>query len=237
MIKIYEALEHARQKFRHTQFFSPIPEASVLKMENEMIQLYQAVSSILPNENRNIIQFFGSQLREGTSTVAREFASTLALTLGKNVLLLDADPDFPSHHLVFNITIENDIKGVVKDNMPLIDALYRVEESSLFVSVMSIKSPYNPDLFYSSKIDKVWEELTKRFDTVIIDSPPANISPIGFSICKTVDGVILVVEAERVRWPVIMSVKDRVMRNGGNILGVVFNKRRFYIPGWIYRLL
>lgn len=235
MSKIYEALEHAKQKIKHTKIVSSVPESPRLRMEDEMIQLYQSINSILSGNNEKIIQFIGSLSREGASTISREFASTLAQRLGKNVLLLDADPNLPSQHIAFDINIENDIKNVMKDNTPLIEALYRVGDASLFVCLMSVNSPYSPDLFDSPKIDKVWDELRKRFDIIIVDSPPPNSSPIGFAICRTVDGVILVVEAEKTRWPVILSVKERIIQNGGKILGVVFNKRKFYIPKLIYR--
>lgn len=237
MSKIYEALEHAKQKIKHTKVISSVPETLRMNIEGEMIQLHQAINSILPDETKKIIQFIGSLSREGTSTVTREFASTLALRLGKNVLLLDADPDLPSQHIAFSINVQHDMRSFVKGSTPLIETLYRVEDSSLFISVMSVNSPYGSDLFDSPRIDRVWEELRKRFDIIIIDSPPANLSPIGFSICRTVGGVVLVIEAEKTRWPVINSVKERIMQNGGKIIGIVFNKRKFYIPGWIYRRL
>jgi protein-tyrosine kinase len=46
--------------------------------------------------------------------------------------------------------------------------------------------------------------------------------------------VVLVVEAEKTKWPVIQDVKEKLISHGGNILGIVFNKRRYYIPRWLY---
>ena len=37
--------------------------------------------------------------------------------------------------------------------------------------------------------------------------------------------------------PIASSVKEKIIKNGGNVLGVVFNKRRFYIPDWLYKRL
>ena len=62
-------------------------------------------------------------------------------------------------------------------------------------------------------------------------------APSGLAVSSQVDGVILVVEAERTRWPVAASVKESIERGGGRLLGVVFNKRRHYIPAFIYRRL
>jgi Mrp family chromosome partitioning ATPase len=202
-----------------------------------MIQLYQSISNHPSVNDRKIFQFIGSTEREGTSTLAREFVRTLALRLGKSVLLVDADPDLPTHHHAFNINMTRGIKEVIKEGAPIVEALYRVDETSLFISAISIDSTYGTDLFDSPKIDSLWEQLKKRFDVVVVDSPPAGSSPVGFALCRTVDGVIIVLEAEKTRWPVVVSTKKRVLQNGGKIIGVVLNKRRFHIPDWIYRRL
>jgi Mrp family chromosome partitioning ATPase len=82
-----------------------------------------------------------------------------------------------------------------------------------------------------------WEALRDRFDMIILDTPPATIYPDGLAMVRQVDGVILVVEAEKTRWPVALRVKEKITKNGGNLLGIVFNKRRFYIPEWLYKRL
>jgi protein-tyrosine kinase len=33
------------------------------------------------------------------------------------------------------------------------------------------------------------------------------------------------------------TVRDKIKRSGGKILGLVLNKRRYYIPEWIYKRL
>jgi protein-tyrosine kinase len=210
---------------------------SSLNVEYDMLQLYQSVSDHSSVNDRKIFQFIGSVAREGTSTLAREFAGTLARRLGKSVLLLDADPELPTHHRAFNVNITHGIKEVIKQGAPIVEALYRVDETSLFISTISINSEFNTDLFDSPKIDSLWEQLKKRFDVVVIDSPPGGSSPIGFAICRTVDGVIIVLEAEKTRWPVVASMKKRILKNGGNIIGVILNKRKYHIPDWIYRRL
>jgi len=237
--KAFEAIEHARRRLRHARSGGAEagPVSSRLDVEADMVQLYQSIRDHSSYSGRKIFQFIGSTAREGTSTLAREFAQTVALKLGKSVLLLDADPESPTHHRAFNIKIARGIKEVIKEGAPIVEALYRIDETSLFIGAVSIDSTYGTDLFDSPKIDGVWEQLKKRFDVVVIDSPPADSSPVGLAVCRTVDGVIIVLEAEKTRWPVAASTKKRILQNGGTILGVVLNKRRYYIPDWIYRRL
>jgi protein-tyrosine kinase len=49
--------------------------------------------------------------------------------------------------------------------------------------------------------------------------------------------VILVVEAERTRWPVAKNAIQEFENSGAKVLGVFLNKRQFYIPPRIYRYL
>jgi len=81
------------------------------------------------------------------------------------------------------------------------------------------------------------ENLKKEFDLVLIDSSPLTLSPDGLAIASKVDGVILVVEAEKTRWQTVKKVRDNIAIVGGNILGVALNKRRYYIPQFIYKYL
>jgi Mrp family chromosome partitioning ATPase len=76
-----------------------------------------------------------------------------------------------------------------------------------------------------------------EFDLVLVDAPPLSDSSIGLSIAKHVDGVVLVVEAEKTRWPELVSAKNDLAGAGGNLIGVVFNKRRNHIPAWLARFL
>jgi Mrp family chromosome partitioning ATPase len=86
-------------------------------------------------------------------------------------------------------------------------------------------------------IDIFWKKLRQRFDLILIDSPPATTSPDGLALSSKVDGIVLVVEAEKTRWPVAESTKNRILSSGGKILGIVLNKRRYHIPDFVYKRL
>jgi Mrp family chromosome partitioning ATPase len=79
--------------------------------------------------------------------------------------------------------------------------------------------------------------LQAEFDWVILDGPPVTAYPDAASIAAACGGAILVFEAERTRWEVAEEAK-RVMENAGvDVLGAVLNRRKYHIPGFIYRRL
>jgi len=253
--KIYEALERVQKETRNSrkeqdtslphQRVSPSsPPLSGLFMQDEMALLFQNLNPLLSNSLKKIVQFIGSREGEGTSTVIREFAIVSATKFGKLVLLLDADQDKPTHHFFFNLKktegspkSEYGWNDVALSEEPVDKALYQIPGTSLFISPVSQNSLSIQRIFNSHEIDAFLERLKQKFDLILIDSPPVTISSDGLAISKKVDGVVLVLEAENTRWPIVESVKSLIERNGGNLLGMVFNKRRYYIPDSIYRRL
>ena len=77
----------------------------------------------------------------------------------------------------------------------------------------------------------------RDFRTVLLDLPPVAESSVWCPLVGALDGVILVIEAERTDGRTALHAKQRLLESGANILGVVFNKRRMHIPGWLYRIL
>jgi protein-tyrosine kinase len=244
MPKIYEALERAQQErkdlVRH--FDLPLPleydagEAK-LAMEDEMLGLYGVIDSLLPNTPKKIIQFIGSRTGEGTSTIVREFALVAAMRIDRPVLLVDADRTQPSHHLYFRMASTPGWVETIQNGHTIDEAFSQVGDSRLFVSPCSNSAVSTPEIFDSHSIYDFWDRIKQRFAFVLVDSPPLSSSPDGLAIAPRVDGVVLVLEAENTRWKIAESVKERIIRVGGNLLGVVFNKRRYHIPDLIYKKL
>lgn len=243
MTKIYEALENAKKGRKELEApdipLSPFPilPSSGSDMEEEMISLHQSIKSILPEPKRKIIQFIGASGGEGTSTIAREFAQVSALRFDETVLLVEANRHRPDQHLFFNLKPGQGWEEVIRNEEPIDKALYRVGNTNLFVSPISQSPSPDYQTFDSPKVTAFLEKLRNLFDLVLIDSSPASASPDGWGFIQKVDGVVLVLEAERTRWPVAQSVKERIIRRGGKVIGVIFNKRRYYVPKFIYKRL
>jgi protein-tyrosine kinase len=249
MSNIYEALEHAKRRVHvagpvtesrddQTSTFPTVVEAPGPEMEEEMISLYQMIAASLPGVEHCSILFIGSASNEGTSTVARQLARTISFRMEKNVLLIDLDRSRPDLHVYAGLKRERSEDSTAASQGDFIDSsLCRVEESSLYVMPLFQTSRLTPKTVESTKGHAFWEPLKDRFDLIIVDAPPASRFPDGLGIASQVDGVVLVVEAEKTRWPVARSARDKILKSGGNIIGIVFNKRKFYIPTWLYKRL
>ena len=262
MTKIYEALERAKRQARvfetehaeeQTRREEPaerglpapkldaltlLPQASQedLDLEDEMIALYQTIDSLLPSVDHKVIQFIGSKQGEGTSTIVREFARAMALKLDKLVLLLDIYRHSSNLRLFHEGEPERyDLNEILDKSVPIDKAIVQIQNSKLYVSPLFQQTTLTPHMLDTPQANDFWASLRERFDFILIDSPPATLSSDSFSMVRRADGVVLVVEAERTKWPVAAAVRDKVVQHGGNLLGIVFNRRKYYIPGWLYR--
>jgi Mrp family chromosome partitioning ATPase len=247
MSKIFEALQVAQNESTETvrkdtkpvrvSRTEHIPSTVGHDFESELVNLYQNIEASLPDLMQKTILFIGAKEGEGTSTVVREFAGLAAKKLGKSVFILDAEGK-TSHarHSFLHITPDSEWEEVTRDGtaMEMIVSPGKMDLEACPAIRATSLAPLN---FYSPAICDYWESLKERYDYILIDGAPASLSPDGIEIARKVDGVVLVVEAEKTRWPVVEKLKERILHGGGNILGIVLNKRRFHIPEAIYKRL
>jgi len=212
----------------------PTSKSMELGLEEEMVALYQSINSLRSTTQKNkIIQFMSAQEEEGTSTIVGELARVAALKYNKSVLLLDADLRKLDQQLFLNITLEHSLEETIRAGDPVDKALYQIEHSSLFLSRFFKDTGSISQFLDPSAIDDLLEKLRTRFDFIFIDSAPENVFSIGLATSTSVNGVILVLDAEKTSLDAAKNITDKITNNGGKVLGVVVNKQRNYIPKFI----
>ena len=83
-----------------------------------------------------------------------------------------------------------------------------------------------------------WLDSVKdHFDIVLVDAPPILTVPAWSVLMRQPDGVLLAMEAEQTRSVVLNTAISAIETAGGHILGIIFNKRKRYIPELFYRWL
>lgn len=79
--------------------------------------------------------------------------------------------------------------------------------------------------------------LRSEFDYTIIDCPSLKSSGDLLSVAPFVDGVILVIEANRTRRDDPRQAEQSISAAGGRTLGFILNKRTYELPNWLDRML
>lgn len=255
MTKIFEALENAgleRYNLRETKEiavpFQQEAEITPARYAESTVKtppkgkgvtnassLYQSIVMLLPDKESRIIQFQGTQNGEGTSTVVRELATFVAKKLKRKVLLLDLNQRAPNQCSFFHVKSELPLSEESQQVKPTRKDFARVDNSSLYVTQLPARGIPADIICEMPQVGPLLDGLKEEFDLVLIDSPAAVNCSECLLLSPKVDGVVLVVQAEKTRWQAVRKVKERISAQDGKILGVVLNKRRYPIPDFIYK--
>jgi len=173
----------------------------------------------------------------GCSTTAANFALTLAQDCKLNVLLVDANLRSPSLHEVFNIKYNQGLFQLLIRKEDKTSLFKKVGHGNLYVIPCGENSSGPMNLFESNRFSETLKRMRDEFDYVIFDAPPVNGYLDSIMIGTRVDGVILVVESGKTRKQVAIKAKQELEEAGAKILGVILNRRKHYIPEWIYKRL
>lgn len=80
-------------------------------------------------------------------------------------------------------------------------------------------------------------ELRERFAHVLIDCPSLKESTEVLGLAPLVDGILLVIEANRTQKSQVAYLERTIESAGGKILGHLLNKRTYPIPAWVHNKL
>jgi Mrp family chromosome partitioning ATPase len=72
------------------------------------------------------------------------------------------------------------------------------------------------------------------FDMVLVDCPAINAHGDAASIASACQGVVLVIEGGQTRREAAQASKAMLTRANCSILGAFMNRRKFYIPRFLY---
>ena len=158
---------------------------------------------------------------EGKSTSVANLAVSLAQN-GARVLAIDADLRRPTLHKCFGVASRPGLserlagEGGPSKTVPISDSLHLIPCGRL---------PPNPaELLGSQAMKKLLASARREYEWILIDAPPIMAMADAAVLCGVVDGLILVVAAERTSRPAVASTVDSIVALGARVTGVVLNR-------------
>lgn len=161
---------------------------------------------------------------EGKSTVSTELAKCLA-EIEKKTLLIDADMR-KSVILRRNLKTQNimGLSELLTGQAELNQVLYNTQVPDFDV-IFSGHFPPNPvELLNSALFAKLLEQFKKKYDYIIIDTPPLNPVIDAAVIGVNCDGAIIVVSPGKTKFQDALSIKAQLEKSNCKILGAVLNE-------------
>ncbi len=181
------------------------------------------------NEKTAIVVLTSASRGAGTSFIAREIGMELARYGGKKTAIVDA----------------RRLERISKPDLEKWAKLSAIAESGVFW-LKDEEAPLVNNKLVSKKKASPWQSsvtfrqdclqlLRRYFNHVLIDCHSASVSSPLTLLAELVDGVVIVAAAGQTRRDEIQRAERVVEMAQGKVLGFVLNKRKYPIPGWLYK--
>jgi Mrp family chromosome partitioning ATPase len=194
--------------------------------QQHMTELLARVDASMSRRSGRVIEFIASGEGEGTSTLAAAYAHTAAFRLNRRVLLLSAQSESPQRAGVLE---------AIANSRPMESAISR--HAGGYWSGALFGAAADELGWALAERNELWKVMRGAFDEVVLDMPSSSASRIGVMMASHCDGVIVVLEAEKTRAPVVEALVASLQAVRANLLGTVLNKRQFHVPAALYRRL
>jgi capsular exopolysaccharide synthesis family protein len=244
----WEALQRAEKEFLKLDnqtavgsvekyWLSPHAGDTAVSSSNGWVELQNRLLSRYPQKPVRTILVTGTSHGAGVTSTVTKFAQSMAKAGNRKILVVDANLKMPSLHQRYHIDPGDGVSDLLANNGSNVFNFRRVGRGNLYVFACGRKYESGKCSFNSRRFDTFLNFAREKFDCTVLDSAPITGSSGSQAICAKVDGVLLVLEAGRTRKQVAIRAKKELEEAGGKLLGVVLNKRRYFIPDWIYRRL
>ncbi len=251
MSKIYDALrkaekDRARPKTRERGPMPGMPrtggERTLLRGMNEnfrrsLLNLKNSIDSAMKDRDSRVILFTSAVRGEGKTTIVASLARILALGESDKVLVVDCSVRNPELHRLFGVANDRGILEYLTGKAQIADIVQSVDRGILDLVTAGTTADVDltQPLFGSDRFGAFLKEAAEKYDYVLVDSSAILESPETPIIGSRVDGIVMVVYAAKTRREIIRRAMLMVEKLDGIFIGTVLNRKKYYIPEFIYR--
>lgn len=252
MSKIYDALrkaENEKKKRARSTGIKPTPrkvdtsrDSGLLKGMDEnfrraLLTLRNTIESEAKENNTRTIVFTSAVGGEGKTTVMASFSRVLAIGQEGSILLVDCSIRNPKLHRLFGV--END-KGIIdylegREDIPGLIKKSGISGLDLMTAGLTEDVDISMPLFNSDRMALFMREVSEAYEYVLIDTSAVLEAPETPIVCSYSDGVIMIIHIGKTRREVIKRAMLMVEKHEGRFIGTVLNRKKYYIPEFIYR--
>lgn len=185
-----------------------------------------------------VILVSSTTAQEGKSFLSSNLAATWAAH-GERTLLIDGDLRRPSISRSFGLPEHAGLIQHLRDKMPLDEVIQNNVAPGLDVLSSGGHTQHPTELFTRLQLAELFNQLRKRYDRIVVDTPPLSVVSDGINFMPHIDGVILLFKFNTVPWYKAHRLLQVLREGGAPVLGAVLNyvnphTINYYYPGYYY---
>lgn len=171
---------------------------------------------------------------EGKSTTTANLSRAFAQS-GYRTLVVDLDLRKPVQNKIFDRPGTVGVTSIITNKAKISEALQKTDDPNLYLLASGIR-PMNPAEFLrSASIENLLGFLRKKFDVILIDSPPAMAIADAAIISTYADSTILVTSAGHVDYRCIQQAITNLKNVNANIIGCIINNMKVKDSAYKYK--
>ncbi len=177
----------------------------------------------VPREEARTVLVTSPAPLEGKTTLVSNLGIAMAQA-GQRTLILDADLRKPMQHHAFAMN------GHGKGLCDVLDGTATLEQAIRTTAVPGLyvlagkQSVDNPsEVLSGSVFTKLLQEVARRFDRVLVDSPPLGVAADAQVLAALCDLTLLVLRADHSTRGITLHARDLLLTVGARVAGVVVN--------------
>ncbi|MBQ8600598.1 MAG: CpsD/CapB family tyrosine-protein kinase [Clostridia bacterium] len=183
------------------------------------------------------ISITSTRENEGKSFVSMQLLRTCANN-GKKVVLVDCD--LRKSRIATDYGVESDdyvmglthyLAGIASIDEVIYET--NIENADIILAGKTVSNPVN--LLKKPRFEELLEELSKRYDLVLVDTPPVQPVIDGAYIAQKCDGTILVINYGVVSVQEVLDSKNQIIASHSTILGTILNNVPFNAGRYYYK--
>ncbi len=184
-----------------------------------------AANLVLEGREPKVIGVVSCLPGEGKSTVAANFAETLAMQ-GSRTLLIDGDLRNPGLTRGLARHVEAGLVEAILERKPIRDLIIANPETGLDVlpAVVKRRISHSSEMLSSLGMSEVMKQAADAYEYIIIDLPPLAPVVDAAAISPRIDGFLFVVEWGKTSRRMVRSTLEEEPLIAERCLGVVLNK-------------
>jgi polysaccharide biosynthesis transport protein len=192
------------------------PEAEAYRALRTSLTYSPALSSL------KVLTITSATPREGKTTTAANLALAYAHQ-GANVLLLDADMRRPRQHQLFRVPATPGLADILTGRAAPVEAIRVTPVKGLSVLPAGSGAANAADLLSGNRMKQLLAACVKRFDLILIDTPPILAVADAAILAVQSEGTIIVVHAGRTDRKAVQHAVQGLTSVGANVIGAVLN--------------
>jgi Mrp family chromosome partitioning ATPase len=220
---------------------TPVDASAAGAFPREMLReigiLRNAIEAALEKKSSRVLMFTSAMHGEGVTTLAIAYARLVAMHSDQRVLLVELNARTPALAERLGIHTPEGVTHYFGLRRALSGLVSRPAGEAFDVIHVGAPDATQIQINLERAFPHLIEEALRSYDTVIVDAPPVVVCPETAPLSPFVDGSVVVVHSSRTKRETVERSIKQIQQFQGRVLGVVLNRKRYYIPFFIYKRL